>query len=323
MKKGFIKIGHKYFFDGREMPGVTTINKYSMSPEGRERINRWIASTTAKAAKRGKKDPAKAWVEERDDAGAKGRGLHRYLALYARTGRVSSHMPLKYHLQFFLAASWLLKVQANVVRVEKPVYSIQKWYAGTPDLFLDIAGKIWIVDFKTSSEVYPEFFYQTSGYQFGAEEMGLFPRSQFGGHIIVHLPRRGGFKIVRRPAKFFQDDLDRFMAARTLYGGIPKDMYPKRSTFETAMAFADARNRAFNRDMDRATFKAFSGKPPKASATSPLRGIEIDHIVHDEAGVVEIKGLKISGTTIIGKEKKGKVLVGGRVKNGWRQAKLR
>ena len=64
------------------------------------------------------------------------------------------------------------------------------WCAGTTDLVLEIKGKKYIGDVKTSSAIYPEHFYQMAGYRAMLEEMG---ETGFDGSVVIRIGKDGKF----------------------------------------------------------------------------------------------------------------------------------
>ena len=62
------------------------------------------------------------------------------------------------------------------------------WYGGTCDLLIDIDGKVYIVDFKTSNHVTYNYFLQLAGYKYLIEqELGI---NVSGGVIVLQLNKK-------------------------------------------------------------------------------------------------------------------------------------
>lgn len=107
--------------------------------------------------------------------------------------------------------------QFHVVPVasEEKVYSEQYSYAGTLDLDAEVDGKRCIVDFKTSSGIYPEMWLQTAGYQLAREEE---LNTRYDGRWIIQFSKADGrFKAESRLSRrdYFADR-DGFLGALAL-----------------------------------------------------------------------------------------------------------
>ena len=76
---------------------------------------------------------------------------------------------------------WAKKNEVRFVSSERVVYSKKHNFIGMMDAEAEIDGKLCVVDFKTSSGLYPEHSVQTAAYQLAAEEEG----SQYSGERWV------------------------------------------------------------------------------------------------------------------------------------------
>lgn len=65
---------------------------------------------------------------------------------------------------------WLDKTKASIVSAEQIVYSQKHGFVGRYDAIIEIDGKKYLADYKTSKNVYPEYYYQTSAYLSAWEE---------------------------------------------------------------------------------------------------------------------------------------------------------
>lgn len=70
-------------------------------------------------------------------------------------------------------ADWFHEAKPKVIAVETVVYN--ELYAGTIDLICEIDGETWIIDFKTSSNVWPSHELQISAYKhaYAVDKMGI------------------------------------------------------------------------------------------------------------------------------------------------------
>ncbi|KKN06974.1 hypothetical protein LCGC14_1071640, partial [marine sediment metagenome] len=66
--------------------------------------------------------------------------------------------------------NWLKKTGANIISSEKIIYSRELGFTGRYDAIIEIDGKRYLSDYKTSKGVYPEHYYQVSAYLGAWEE---------------------------------------------------------------------------------------------------------------------------------------------------------
>jgi len=79
---------------------------------------------------------------------------------------------------------WEQQHDIKYLRSESKVYSIQHNYAGTDDIEAIIDGELGIIDLKTSSGIYPEYFLQLASYAMGRlEETG----EEFTNNWIIRI----------------------------------------------------------------------------------------------------------------------------------------
>ncbi len=58
------------------------------------------------------------------------------------------------------------------ILLEKPLVSETYRFGGTPDFYGKVDGKLFLLDFKTSGGIYPEYYYQLAAYWVLLEENG-------------------------------------------------------------------------------------------------------------------------------------------------------
>lgn len=66
-------------------------------------------------------------------------------------------------------ADWFKSAKPEVIAFETTIVNKVAKYAGTVDLICKIDGKVWIIDFKTSKEVWPAYALQVSAYRKATE----------------------------------------------------------------------------------------------------------------------------------------------------------
>lgn len=171
----FSPAGHKYWLDGKPVPGVTTllgkglpkpalpywaaksVAEYVVdSPEAVDQL-RTMGRNTAIAALKGVP-----W-EKRDQAAVRGTDVHRFAEELAH-GRIAEDVPE--HLIEYVEgyARFLDAFDVTAILTERTVASRKWWYAGTFDLIAEIGGVVWGLDNKTSKSVYGETGLQVAAY---------------------------------------------------------------------------------------------------------------------------------------------------------------
>ena len=169
---------HRYWLDGKPIPGVTTlIGKGLPKPA----IPYWAAKSVAefvvdnpeqtdqiRSLGRG---PAVAALkaipwQARDEAAVRGTDVHKLAEelIHGREVEVPEHLAA--HVEGY--ARWLDEFQVEPILTERPVANRTLWYAGTFDAIVVIDGVRWLLDWKTSKGVYGETALQTAAYA-GAE----------------------------------------------------------------------------------------------------------------------------------------------------------
>lgn len=177
MSLKFNERAHRYWCDGRPIPGVTTlIGKGLPKPA----IPYWAARTVAEHVVA---DPAavvemvermgpraavaalkEAPWQKRDDAAVRGTDVHALAERLVHGEDVDVPEHLVGHVEGY--ARWLDTFDVEPILTEVPVGNRTAWYAGKPDAIVRMAGSdaVWLLDWKTSSGVYGETALQTAAY---------------------------------------------------------------------------------------------------------------------------------------------------------------
>lgn len=113
------------------------------------------------------------------------------------------------------AIKWMAEYDIKPLLIEKPVYSRIYQVAGRMDKLAWINGVLTVVDWKSSSAIYPEYRFQISAYLFIYEEE---TGQRVEGAWLVRLGKHDG----EFEAKYFsraelEPDWQAFIAALTLY----------------------------------------------------------------------------------------------------------
>lgn len=109
--------------------------------------------------------------------------------------------------------NWALENEVKFLESEMRVYSEKYWYAGTIDLVLEMNGKKYLGDLKTSSGIYDEHFYQTAAYQNALNEMGH--HLDIVEHIIINTKKDGKMQV--KTSTDYENNRKAFMGALAIY----------------------------------------------------------------------------------------------------------
>lgn len=117
---------------------------------------------------------------------------------------------LKGFLKFMF---WAEKEGVKFLESEKHVYSKELWIGGIVDLVIEIKGKKYIADIKTSSGIYNEAFFQMGAYNLCLEEMG--EHKDVAGYIVINLKKDGTMDL--KMATDMELNKQAFKSALSLY----------------------------------------------------------------------------------------------------------
>lgn len=250
----FVEDSHAYYLDGVRMTGVTTILAVIAKPaliqwaaneavkyvkeqfDGSDRVVRPIKSGAIRYAyeiSEGVLDSIlegakSAHRKKKEDAGTKGTDVHAVIEIIIKTameyteGKIGSVLNIPTDVianaQVRHFVDWALQNDVKFLASEERVFSRELFMGGTIDFICEINGEVWLGDIKTASGIYPEFFFQTAGYQKLLSDMALTDggmKLNIKGHIITCLKKDGTFEEKRLISN--EDNLSAFLAAFTLY----------------------------------------------------------------------------------------------------------
>jgi hypothetical protein len=171
----FAEKTHRYWLDGKPIPGVTTLIKGGLPAPA---LTYWSARTVAEYVadnpehveqlRQMGRGPMVAALKEtpwqkRDEAGVRGTDVHTLAEelVHGREVVVPEH--LADHVEGYVR--WLDQWQPVAVLTERSCANATNWYAGRFDFIGDIGGTRWCLDWKTSSGVYGETAMQTDAYR--------------------------------------------------------------------------------------------------------------------------------------------------------------
>lgn len=216
MKFEFNEKNHRYTLDGKPLTGVTTVLGVVAKPA----LIQWAANQAVDYAKEhiGKvekpdmekmkshldiamyfagelerilEEARKAHITKRDKAAEQGTDVHAECEKYVNdcieknNGRAAVLTHENKQVEHF--ATWAVKNNVKFLESEKKVYDAELWLAGTADLVLEMNGKTYIGDIKTTSGIYGlEPFMQCAAY---AKMLDY----DIDGTIIINLKKDGSF----------------------------------------------------------------------------------------------------------------------------------
>jgi hypothetical protein len=131
---------------------------------------------------------------------------------------------------FAIYLDWERGHDIQCMIIEQPLVSETYKYGGTLDFYGVIDGKITLMDFKTTGDIYPEQFYQLSAYNYLLTENGN-TESQ---DIKILRIGRDGSGIEERSLQDLKTQFTAFMACKIIYDiqHAPKEKKTKKTIIE-------------------------------------------------------------------------------------------
>ena len=121
----------------------------------------------------------KGWDEAeliKQEAGARGSRVHKACEVLGLGGEVhhndvfsdgegnNAELTADEYEAILSFYSWCKEVKPNFIATEKTVFNDEHRYAGTLDAICEIDGKVWLIDYKTSANIYLSHEVQLSSY---------------------------------------------------------------------------------------------------------------------------------------------------------------
>ena len=198
-----------YPINGKEYVSVTTV----LSVLRKEGLEYW----------RGKIGNKKA-DQISNEAKDIGKLVHEILERHLREEQLvteSYPLPVRKCLSAFRV--WEKKNKFKVLKTEQLVWSDKYEYAGTFDALGTLNGKLTIIDFKTSKQIWPDYGLQLSAYKFAEEERAKdyatkskiiwASAAPIEQQLIVRLDKETGVLETQE----FNDDFEVFLGALKLW----------------------------------------------------------------------------------------------------------
>lgn len=149
MNLDYLKTKHGYEIGKLWYPRVTSICQII----GKPGLERWLANQGSFAAMQ----------QRRKKITSFGSLVHN-IAEEILTGRDPGEIPLAIQPSIEALRKWLKSHKVKVYQTEKRVVSRKYLYAGTIDALGEIDGTLGILDLKTSTSIWDEYFLQTAAY---------------------------------------------------------------------------------------------------------------------------------------------------------------
>lgn len=214
MNKGFHfdEIKHRYYYDGVEMTGCTTVlgvlNKPALIAWSSKMAVEWIRENAKKdtyeveeegdytqregyfVTEKELEDAKVAYAKFRDKRAGEGTDTHAKIENYIKACiSLNNGIPMAHEgLDSF--CKWAIENVSKFLGSEQKFYSKSLFVAGTADFTFERKdGKRYLGDIKTYKKIWDNIpFAQCAGYSIMAEEMGEEP---YYGYCIVNLPPKG------------------------------------------------------------------------------------------------------------------------------------
>ena len=123
---------------------------------------------------------------------------------------------------------WNSLDKPEILATEQVVICREPRWAGTLDLKLRIGEDVWIIDFKTGQNIWPEYELQVSAYRH-AEKME--DVTKMGILQIGYSKNRRGWKLTE-----VEDKYDLFLATYAIWYAENKDVHPKQKDYPASIA---------------------------------------------------------------------------------------
>jgi len=155
-------------------------------------------------------------------------------------------------------ANWVKETQPNFILNEIVVESEKYNYAGTCDCVAKIGDHIYIIDFKTGQNIWPEYEIQIAAYKQALKEMG----KKVDGVRLAFLQL--GYKKNKRGYKFTEvdDKFELFLHAKAIWSNECENDKPKQHEYPLSISLNLA-------PKERGGEGGVASDSPKPSKTSP------------------------------------------------------
>lgn len=126
---------------------------------------------------------------------------------------------------------WLRSKKLRVLCNEVKIYSRRHRYSGTLDCLANDQEELYLLDWKTSKSIYPEFRLQTAAYVAAYEEE--FPDKKIAGRYLVRIAEDGSVDPHFFPRATLRKDLKAFLGAKALFDRVQQIEKENRKSLKT------------------------------------------------------------------------------------------
>lgn len=156
-------------------------------------------------------EAAKAYTVKRDAGGSTGTEAHALVEHFLKSQPVDlAHASQEAKNAYGAFKKWFEKTNPTVLNVEEVIYSREFDYAGTYDCMLEVDGKVYLCDLKTTNTsrnapngVYAENFMQLGAYAHAHDEQRVYEEANGGsklreieGLMVISAKKNGKLDIV-------------------------------------------------------------------------------------------------------------------------------
>lgn len=124
-------------------------------------------------------------------------------------------------------ANWLNETQPEVLKVDYTLVNETDGYAGTIDMKLKINGEVWIIDIKTSKDIYPSHELQVSAYKKADSECQKIAILQVG-----YARNKAKYKFTE-----IEDQYPLFQAAKAIWAKETNGVQPQQKDFPLELSW--------------------------------------------------------------------------------------
>lgn len=208
-----------YKHNGEKDPSVTTI----LSLLNKEALVPWAANTTADLiAERVQELPTlstdailsicesakKEFRKVSRKAMDIGTTVHLFVEQYIKTGKEPITPSTEVLSSFLAFLEWESAHDVKYLDTERTVYG--QGYAGTLDILCNLDGKIYVVDLKTSTGIYPDMALQLAAYRAAVD-------GEVEGHGVLRLDKVTGLPEWKDFSATYKKDLQAFLLLRDFW----------------------------------------------------------------------------------------------------------
>ena len=205
----------------------------------------WIAGHYPKGIAFYKWLAEKGWDESqalKNAAGDKGSRVHKAIEMIidgeevqmdsrlANNEGVEEELSVEEYEAIVSFTEWANESKPKFLLKEVTVISKKYGYAGTVDAVAEIDGQVWVIDWKTSQYIWPEYEIQVSAYLEGLKEMGKIKDAKLAILQVGYRRNKHAYKWNEVTPQF-----DLFLSARSIWEKETKGEKPKQKDYPVAV----------------------------------------------------------------------------------------